>query len=205
MIYFAVGGEPLTDGRADVASLQLTSTPVQGCQVIWSDQFRDFRGYFAETFNRKDFLNAKLPVEWPQDNISNSEAFVLRGLHIQRNNPQGKLVRCVKGTIYDVCLDLRPDSPTFLKYHMQMLHGGGSMYCPPGTAHGFLAMVPRTIVYYKCTSIYDVESDGGVNPLDPELKIPWPCTSPVLSEKDRHLPTLREWLEDQRGLSNVRP
>lgn len=204
MIYLSVGGEPLTDGRADVASLHLTPTAVDGCSVIWSEQFRDNRGYFGETFHREDFFKAGLPAEWPQDNVSNSEEWVLRGLHIQRNNPQGKLVRCVKGCIQDICLDLRPESPTYLKYHMQLIKGGGSMYCPPGTAHGFLAMVPRTIVYYKCTTLYDKDSDGGINPFDPDLKIPWPCVSPIVSEKDRNLPTLKQWLEDPRGLKNVR-
>lgn len=186
-----------------MASLHLTATDVEGCFVIYGEGFSDNRGYFTESFNRNEFLKNGLPVEYPQDNISNSHQWVLRGLHIQRKNPQGKLVRCIKGTVYDVCLDLRPDSPSYLNFHMQPLSGVGMMYCPPGTAHGFIAMDPRTIVYYKCTTLYDKDSDGGINPLDPELGIPWPSKNHVISEKDKGLPSLKEWLADPRGITNA--
>lgn len=185
-----------------MASLRLIPTVVQGCSVVVGTQFKDHRGYFSETFNRADFHEVGLPTEWPQDNVSNSSQWVLRGLHIQRKNSQGKLVRCVKGSVWDVCVDVRKDSPTFGLWHGQMLNGGDVLYCPPGTAHGFLAMVPRSIVYYKCTSIYDRESDGGINPYDPDLRISWPTDSPVImSDKDKGLPTLKQWLDDPRGLT----
>lgn len=188
-------------GGLTVASLRIFETAVHGCVSVWTDQFKDHRGYFSETFNRADYAKAGLPTEWPQDNVSNSNEWVLRGLHIQRKNPQGKLVRCIKGMIWDCCVDLRKDSPTFGKSHGQLLQPGHTLYCPPGTAHGFLAMAPRSIVYYKCTTLYDKESDGGIFPLDPDLKIPWPVSgTPVMSEKDRNLPSLKQWLNDPRGL-----
>ena len=201
MLYSVVGGKPLTDGGANVAALRLIKTPVDGCNVIFTEQYKDDRGYFSESFNQEDYLKVGLPVVWPQDNVSNSNEWVLRGLHIQRKRPQGKLVRCIKGSVWDVCLDLRPESPTFMKWHGQLLNGGASMYCPAGTAHGFLAMVPRSIVYYKCTTLYDKDSDGGISPLDPELKIPWPIGGTmIMSEKDKGLPTMKQWLEDPRGI-----
>lgn len=179
-------------------------TKVDGCVVLEATPFEDHRGTFVESWNRDDFLKADLPVHWAQDNVSTSHAGVVRGLHIQRRNPQGKLVRCLSGAVLDLCLDLRQDSPSFLKWHMQRLEDGTAMYLPPGTAHGFLALEPNSVVYYKCTTLYDRESDGGVNWRDPELDIHWWASAtddrPIMSEKDRKLPGVRAWLDDPRGV-----
>ena len=136
-----------------------------------------------------------MPVEWPQDNISNSNKGVLRGLHIQKTNPQGKLVRCIRGKILDVCLDLRRDSPTFLKHTAVILDDPSkALYCPPGTAHGFFA-IEESMIYYKCTSFYDKSSDGGIWAHDPELNIDWPAAHSIMSDKDMSLPKLEEFLK----------
>ncbi len=179
----------------------VTTTVIDGCIVIQPNLYQDVRGFFCESYNAVDFRDAGLPTSWPQDNQSMSHQNVLRGMHIQRKNPQGKLVRCVSGQIYDVCLDLRPESKTYLKWHGEFLQGAKSMYCPPGTAHGFLAMEPHCVVYYKCTSLYDAETDGGFNAVG--IGITWPTLScPVRSEKDIALPLLEEWLADKRGVWN---
>lgn len=184
--------------------LQLSKTKVEGCVTFKTDLFEDVRGFFCETFNERDFDEAGLPIEWAQDNISSSKIGVLRGLHIQRCNPQGKLVRCIKGRIYDVCLDLRPNSQTFLKWHGETLEGGNCIYLPPGTAHGFVSLEEDSTIYYKCTTLYDKATDGGVYALGTDINIEWPTLEMpfTMSEKDIGLPITREWLKDPRGIWN---
>jgi dTDP-4-dehydrorhamnose 3,5-epimerase len=181
----------------------LEDTEVDGCKYLEFNDHVDPRGVFSESYHQSQFFDAGLPVIWRQDNLSISGENVLRGLHIQRHKPQGKLIRCFRGAIYDVCLDLRKDSDTFMKYAARKISQNKGLYLPPGTAHGFLALAPNTVVYYKCTSLYDAESDGGVDAYDPDLKIPWPAASlPMMSEKDKLLPSAREWL--QLGEQNER-
>lgn len=175
----------------------LEPTSVDGCISLVFKDFTDVRGVFSEAFNHDDFMAAGLPTLWTQDNLSISGENVLRGLHTQRVRPQGKLIRCFRGIIYDVCLDLRANSPTFMKWHGQYVTENKGLYCPPGTAHGFLALHPTCVVYYKCTSLYHAESDGGVNPFDEEVNIPWNeirAKPKTVSTKDMALPSMREWL-----------
>ncbi len=185
-----------------MSRLHLTATAVHGCWVLEPEVFEDVRGFFMEVFNKEDFRRAGLPTEWAQDNQSGSNQNVLRGLHIQRRNPQGKLVRCMRGRLFDVCLDLRRDSPTFGFAHSEVLSGSTSLYCPPGTAHGFLAMEPNSVIYYKCTTLYDKETDGGIYPFSQAIGPIWPLPRDrvTMSEKDMMLPTLDQWLEDNRGV-----
>lgn len=176
----------------------LHETKVHGCLVYERPMFEDVRGSFFEVAQQDTFKDLGLPTFWPQDNYSNSKKDVLRGLHIQRLRPQGKLVSCLSGAIFDVCLDLRRDSPTFLKWHGELLVLGKSMYCPPGTAHGFLALEDNSSIYYKCTTLYDKGSDGGVFAFDPDMNIEWPLNGDedrlVMSDKDMHLPMVSQWL-----------
>lgn len=171
--------------------------------IISGESFSDERGLFMETFNSHEVnirhsthprLKEQVTI-FPQDNVSYSSPGVLRGLHIQRNNPQGKLVRCLKGRILDVIVDLRPDSPSFKKWGAFELNTESKkmLWVPPGYAHGFYSY-DESIVYYKCSTLYDKESDGGINPFDPELNIKWPSKSPIMSGKDKNLPSLSEWL-----------
>jgi dTDP-4-dehydrorhamnose 3,5-epimerase len=184
------------------SNLTITKTEVDGCLVVENGIFTDQRGAFFECWNRQQFIAAELPIEWPQDNFSVSHIGVMRGLHIQRTNPQGKLVRCFRGSVLDICLDLRAESPTFLKWHCEILRGGKALYLPPGTAHGFLAQEPESIVYYKCTTLYDGASDGGVNWADKSLDLHLLVTDlRIRSEKDKGLPSIAEWCADPRGLT----
>lgn len=182
--------------------LRLTPTRIEGCSIVHFENRVDERGLFQEAFRDEDFFCAGLPASFQQDNVSVSFRRVMRGLHLQRNRPQGKLVRVFGGAIYDVCLDLRKDSPTFGEWEGINLSWERPLgfYVPPGCAHGFVVTAEAAMVYYKCTTGYDAETDEGVNPLDPALKIAWPPLEGgyILSERDTKLPTLSDYLK-QRG------
>jgi dTDP-4-dehydrorhamnose 3,5-epimerase len=175
-------------------------TDIGGHVIIQGKVHKDHRGSFEELHRAESYRAIGLPVFFPQENMSTSRKGTIRGLHFQDPNPQGKLVRVLRGSIYDVCVDLRPSSRTFREYRSVILDAsrGMSAYIPEGCAHGFLAMDDATILY-RCTTVYDVESDRGINYADPELKIPWHIylegAEPVLSEKDMTLPTMAEYLE----------
>lgn len=172
-------------------------TPIHGCLLIETEPFLDFRGGFEEAFNRDSFRELGLPEDWAQDNISVSKSGVIRGLHMQSQNAQGKLIRCIRGTVWDVVVDARPDSPTFMQWHAVHLNQDypHAFYLPPGTLHGFAALEDNSTIYYKCTTVYDRSCDGGVRYDDPDLQIPWPVKRPVVSLKDQHLPRLVDYLD----------
>lgn len=156
--------------------------------------FHDDRGFFAEvTKNSID----KMP-QFAQQNTSFSYGGVLRGMHTQKNNPQGKLVTCLYGTILDVIFDIRKDSPTFGKGFSMVLEFDKmeSVFVPPGVLHGFFALSRFAVVHYSCTTEFDRSSDGGVNWESPEIRGYFPGDIlPTVSQKDRALPTLSEYLE----------
>lgn len=169
-------------------------TEVEGCILIHVPTFEDNRGSFSEVYNQDLFAKHGLPISWPQDNHSFSKFNVLRGLHVQSEDPQGKLVRAITGTIMDVCLDLRPNSATFKKYTAQLLFGTRALYLPPGTAHGFYCFSKEAHVYYKCTSLYRPDKDGGVLWNDPENGMDWGGVKPIVSAKDNALPKLSDYI-----------
>ncbi|OPY09045.1 MAG: dTDP-4-dehydrorhamnose 3,5-epimerase [Syntrophus sp. PtaB.Bin001] len=157
--------------------------------------FPDDRGLFFEFFKASEFANAGLPAHFPQDNFSFSKKDVLRGLHYQKNpKAQGKLVSVLKGSVWDVAVDLRRQSPSFLKWVSAELNdrNRAMLYIPPGFAHGFLALTDDVHFLYKCTHEYDQQADAGVRWDDPEIGIPWPIKHPILSEKDRVLPSVSQ-------------
>lgn len=152
----------------------------------------DSRGYFFESYNQRDFEAAGIKATFVQDNQSSSKKGVLRGLHYQINKPQGKLVRSISGAIYDVAVDLRPESPTYLKYCGLILDGEkqNMLYIPEGFAHGFYVLSDYAVTSYKCTDFYSPENERGIMWNDPQLSIDWECVLkgaiPVLSEKDQN-------------------
>ena len=175
-------------------------TKISGVKLIKSDSNEDDRGFFQEAWHKDKFEALGLPIEWPQDNVSTSFHGVIRGLHIQKGTPQGKLIRCLFGVVWDVWVDLRKESPTFKKWEAITLNylSHEAIYLPPGLAHGFLAIQHPSVVAYKCTTVYDKESDGGIRWDDPELAIEWPLAEglvPIVSVKDTRLPTLDEYLK----------
>lgn len=171
---------------------------VKDCGLVTYDRHEDERGWFQELWNKREQAIAGIPLpwSWAQDNTSFSYAGVLRGFHLQSFQPQGKLVTCIAGRIMDVCLDLRLNSPTFMRMTRVMLDGGEakSFWLPPGCAHGFIA-ITDAIVHYRCDTLYDPKFDGGVNATSPELAMVWPPGSWIRSEKDRKLPLLMDYLQ----------
>lgn len=156
--------------------------------------FRDHRGVFFETFHAQKFAEAGILPSFVQDNHSLSVKDVLRGLHYQIQQPQGKLIRVVRGEVFDVGVDLRRHSPTFGKWFGTLLSAENqrSMYLPPGFAHGFCAHSDASEVTYKCTDLYAPQFERTLLWNDPEIGIPWPVQNPILAEKDLQGKMLRD-------------
>lgn len=172
----------------------MTFTPLEldGVVLIEPAVFRDGRGLFLETYNAATYREHGVPATFVQDNQSLSQAGVLRGLHAQRRRPQGKLVRCVEGEIWDVAVDLRRGSSSFGRWLGRTLSGENfhQLWVPPGFAHGFCVVRGPALVEYKCSDFYDRADEFGVVWNDPRLAIAWPITAPRLSAKDQALPRL---------------
>ena len=167
--------------------MRFTETPIPGVILIEPDIHRDPRGYFLETFHARKYGAAGIPEVFVQDNQSVSVRHTLRGLHMQVRKPQGKLVRVVEGEIWDVAVDVRPDSPTFGQWTAASLGGENfhQLYVPPGCAHGFCVLSDRAHVQYKVTEFYDPADEVGIAYNDPALGITWPVTAPLVSERDK--------------------
>jgi dTDP-4-dehydrorhamnose 3,5-epimerase len=167
--------------------MQLTPTFIQDLFIVQPKVFEDARGYFFESYNKAIFARQGITDEFVQDNQSLSQKGVLRGLHFQ-NPPfaQGKLVRVIKGAVFDVAVDIRKGSPTYGKhFDIELSEDNKTMlWIPPGFAHGFQTLEDDTIFSYKCTNIYDKASEDCILWNDPDLGIEWKPLEPVLSEKD---------------------
>ena len=169
--------------------MEFLKTDIDGVFIIKPKVIEDERGYFFESFSEREFNENVDIIKFVQDNQSKSCYGVVRGLHFQKGEyAQSKLVRCVKGTILDVAVDLRKDSSTYGKYVSVVLSEDNhqQLFIPRGFAHGFSVLSEETIVQYKCDNFYNKESEGGINPFDDELKIDWkiPKDNVILSEKD---------------------
>lgn len=174
-------------------------TGIKDLYVIEPTVFGDDRGYFMETYNDEFAPYIKhldgAPAEFVQDNQSRSKRGVLRGLHFQKENTQGKLVRVIEGEVFDVAVDLRRNSETYGKWYGVLLNTDNKrqFYVPEGFAHGFLVTSEYATFVYKCTNLYDPKSEGGLLWNDPQLAIEWPSVDEILlSEKDKKHPTLAE-------------
>lgn len=162
---------------------------IEGLKVITPTVYGDARGYFVETYNYNDFKEAGIDVEFVQDNQSASKKGVLRGLHFQINHPQDKLVRVIKGEVFDVAVDLRKGSPTFGQWHGVLLSDENmkQFFVPRGFAHGFLVLSDYAEFCYKCSDFYHPGDEGGLKYDDPEIGVQWPIpegTELTLSERD---------------------
>lgn len=173
-----------------------TKTSIDGVTIIEPTVYGDNRGYFMETYNKEEFYAAGLNIDFVQDNESRSKKGVLRGLHFQKKNPQGKLVRVIEGEVFDVAVDLRKNSPMFGKWEGVVLSAKNKkqFYIPEGFAHGFVVLSETATFVYKCTRLYDPKDEGGLLWNDPEIGIVWPVDDkfvPILSDKDLKNPTLK--------------
>ena len=181
-----------------MAKFQFIETGIEGLMVVEPAVFGDNRGYFMETYHQQEFQEAGLGMTFVQDNQSKSRRGVLRGLHFQKKNPQGKLVRAISGEVFDVAVDLRKGSKTYGKWYGVVLNGENKkqFYVPEGFAHGFLVLSETAEFVYKCTRFYDPSDEGGLMWNDPEIGVVWPVPAdvePVLSEKDEKHPSFREF------------
>lgn len=174
-------------------------TSIEGVYVIEPTVFGDERGYFMETYSESEFAEIGINNVFVQDNQSKSRKGVLRGLHFQKQNSQAKLVRVIKGAVYDVAVDLRPGSPTYGKYEGVMLteENKKMFMIPRGFAHGFLVVSDEAEFVYKCDDVYNHEAEGGLKWDDPDVGIKWPMDgiNPedlLTSEKDGKWPSLKE-------------
>jgi dTDP-4-dehydrorhamnose 3,5-epimerase len=169
---------------------QVTELP--GVLLVEPTVHRDNRGFFLETYHREKYAAVGIEAAFVQDNHSRSTARTLRGLHAQLRRPQGKLVRAVEGEIWDVAVDIRPDSATYRRWVGAVLSATNfrQLWIPPGFAHGFCVLSEFAQVEYKCTTLYDRADEICVAWNDPELAIAWPVEEPLLSDKDRTAPTL---------------
>lgn len=168
--------------------MKIIDTKIADVKIIEPKVFGDERGFFLETFQSEKYKRAlNIEDEFVQDNHSRSAKNVLRGLHFQRNNPQGKLVRVVRGEVFDVAVDIRPESPTYKQWVGVYLseENKTQLWVPPGLAHGFVVISDYADFEYKCTNYYDPSSEGCLSWNDPELGIDWPVSDPILSEKDK--------------------
>lgn len=177
--------------------MNVIKTDIDGVLIIEPRVFNDARGYFFESYNQQEFNEKVGPVNFIQDNESRSQYGVLRGLHFQKGeHSQAKLVRVVRGKVYDVAVDLRKSSPTFGKYVGVELTEDNhrQFFIPRGFAHGFAVMSETAVFQYKCDNFYAPQSEGAIMWNDPDLAIDWPVPAGkvILSEKDRHHPLLKD-------------
>ena len=179
-----------------MAKFKFLKTSIDGVYIIEPMVFGDDCGYFMETYHAEEFKEAGLDLNFVQDNQSKSKKGVLRGLHFQYTKPQGKLVRALRGVVFDVAVDLRKNSSTYGKWEGILLseENKKQFYVPEGFAHGFVVLSEDAEFTYKCTNFYDPDDEGGILWNDPSLAIDWPINADevILSEKDKKWKTLKE-------------
>ena len=184
-------------------ALSIEKTPIEGLVVIHPHVFEDARGYFIKDFESSFYKANDLPTDFFETNESKSKKGTIRGLHFQQKFSQDKLIRVIKGAVYDVAVDLRFDSPTFGQWKGFELseYNHDVLFIPKGFAHGFLALEDDSIFSYKCTNRYAPEFDSGIRFNDPEIAVEWPVErvggwdKVITSEKDSKLQSFREFVD----------
>ena len=173
--------------------MKISEAPLSGLIILEPTIFKDERGYFYELFQKNRYIEFGMPA-FVQTNVSHSKQNVLRGLHYQLPNAQGKLVSVIRGTVWDVVVDIRKKSPSFGQWFSIILSDENhtQMYIPPGFAHGFCVLSATADFYYQCTDFYSPQSEKGIAWNDTEINIQWPIQQPILSSKDLVYPNLRE-------------
>ena len=183
-----------------MGKINVTTCEIEGLKVIEPTVFGDSRGYFFESYNYNDYKAAGIPEVFVQDNQSASKKGVLRGLHFQKEFPQDKLVRVIRGEVFDVAVDLRKDSKTYGKWYGVVLseENKKQFFIPKGFAHGFLVLSDYAEFAYKCTDFYHPNDEGGLLYNDPDIGIEWPGIDEIeltMSEKDMKWPGIKEYTE----------
>lgn len=177
--------------------MEIIKTKIPDLLIVKPIVFEDNRGYFFESYNKEKFLKEGIDQNFVQDNESKSMKGVLRGLHFQAPPfAQGKLVRVMKGAVLDVAVDIRKNAPTYGQWASIVLTESNKMmyWVPPGFAHGFVTLEDNTVFFYKCTNVYNKNSEGSIRWNDPDLNIDWGISDPILSEKDTMSPMFRDFV-----------
>jgi len=179
--------------------MQVKPLPLQGLLLVTPKVFGDDRGWFFESYHYPRFAELGVKIPFVQDNHSCSSQGTLRGMHFQTDPGQAKLVRCILGQVWDVAVDIRPESSTFGQWHAEILssENHSQLYIPVGFAHGFLVLSEKAEVQYKCSAIYDAKTEAGFMWNDPDVKIDWPLKGlkPVLSERDKNNPSFKAFFK----------
>lgn len=186
-----------------MGKIKVETCEIEGLKVITPTVFGDDRGYFMETYNQNDFVEAGIPMNFVQDNQSASKRGVLRGLHFQKHFPQDKLVRVVNGEVYDVAVDLREGSATYGKWYGVLLSAENKkqFFIPKNFAHGFLVLSDYAEFCYKCTDFYHPNDEGGLLWNDPDIGVEWPLQEDValtLSDKDQKWSGIKAYTEAKK-------
>jgi dTDP-4-dehydrorhamnose 3,5-epimerase len=192
----------IKDDLVSSAAMRLPVSRLDGLQQFTARQFPDERGSLLQSYRLSVLLDLGIDIRFKQAIQSRSRRGVIRGLHFQWDPPQGKLIRCVTGAILDVVVDVRPGSPTLGEHAAVELSqsNDAALWVPPGFAHGFSTLIDDSIVLYECTEEWNPHAEGGILWSDPALGIEWPALPPILSPKDRLLPTLSQWLQMPQSL-----
>jgi dTDP-4-dehydrorhamnose 3,5-epimerase len=174
---------------------------IKDVQIFEARSFPDERGFLIQSYVKSDLESRGIRADFRQAIQSQSRRGVVRGLHFQWDPPQGKLIRCVSGAIFDVLVDVRPASPTLGEHIAVELSDKNNnvIWAPPGLAHGFMALAESSVVFYECSAEWAPKAEGGILWNDPALGIQWPELDPICSPKDALNPTLAEWLKDPRS------
>jgi dTDP-4-dehydrorhamnose 3,5-epimerase len=174
--------------------VRVTALAIPDVLLVEPTVFSDTRGYFIEVYQAERYAAAGVAEPFVQDNLSSSRRGVLRGLHFQEPNAQGKLVQALRGTIWDVAVDVRMGSPTFGRWVAETLSAKAArqLWVPPGFAHGFVVLSEEALVSYKCTAMYRPEAERALRWNDPAVGVAWPCDQPVLSPRDAVAPLLAD-------------
>jgi dTDP-4-dehydrorhamnose 3,5-epimerase len=174
--------------------MNVLTCDIPGLLIIEPRVFGDARGFFLESWNRRCYAQAGLDVDFVQDNVSFSRYGILRGLHFQNPQPQGKLLQVLQGEVFDVAVDIRRSSPTFGKWHGLLLSGENKrqFYVPPGFAHGFAVLSEGALFQYKCSESYSPQDELAIRWDDPDIGINWPLKEPLLSDRDGKALRLRD-------------
>ena len=175
--------------------MKIIKTKIPDVLIIKTNIYNDNRGFFTETYNQNRYVKADFNHIFLQDNLVYSKKNVLRGLHYQINMPQGKLVQCVDGSIFDVAVDLRENSEYYLNWVGVELSSKNQcqLYIPEGFAHGYCVLSESSLVSYKCTNTYNAKYEKGIIWNDSSINIDWPIQNPLLSEKDKELKPLKHY------------
>ena len=173
--------------------MRVCKTKLDGLLVVEPDYYQDSRGYFMETWSKNRYVKAGITADFVQDNLSYSTYGVLRGLHFQNPNGQGKLVYVVDGEVFDVAVDIRVGSPTFGEWEGLLLSSNNKkqLYIPEGFAHGFCVLSEYALFAYKCTNLFAPEAEKGLIWNDPDIRIKWPITDVEISDKDKEYQLLK--------------